>query len=87
VVVEPALRKPAQHGPLFLQPLLAAGVKISEEPLEEGRVFLAAVEVPAAAEKERLIKRPLKPVMPLLDVPVLVRLARPDLFAIRPVMP
>ena len=76
--LQPALRQRPQQGHLLGQAGPAARVELGEELLHEAGVGVAAGEVPAAPQQEGLVEGGLEAAVPLLDVAVLVALARPD---------
>lgn len=72
---------------LLGQTLLPAPVPLRQQLPHEDRVRRAAGEVAAAPQQQRLAQRTLEPVVALLRVTVLVRLAGLDRLAPQPVMP
>jgi len=78
--LQPPRRQRPQHLQLLGQPLLSPRVELAEQVPQELRVLLSAGEVPAAAQHQRLVHRFLEPSVPLLDVAVLVTVARLDLL-------
>jgi hypothetical protein len=76
-----------EPGHLFGQPGLTPGVELGEQPAEEGGVVVTAAEVAAAPQQEGLAEGLLEAVVPLLDVAVLVALARLDRLALQAVVP
>jgi hypothetical protein len=61
-------------------------VQLTEQIPEVVLVRFAAREVPAVAKQELLVEGSLEPVVPLLDVPVLVAVPGPDRFPFEAVM-
>jgi len=76
-----------QQRQLLRQTLLPVAVELLEQPAQERLVDGSALEVPAAAQQQRLLQGPLEPVMALLAVAVLVALARLDRLALQAVVP
>ena len=67
-----------QHGQFLGESLLAVGIATGHDLAEERLILAAADEVAAPPQHQRLVDGLLEPVMALLDVAVLVRLARLD---------
>jgi hypothetical protein len=85
--VEALPRQRPQQGQLLDQPRLAAAVTLREQLPQERLVRRPADEVPAAAQHQGLVQRPLELPVALLHVAVLVRLRRIDRLALQPVVP
>jgi hypothetical protein len=79
--------QPTQQRQLLSQTLLSARVELLEQPTQERLVLRPAGKVPAAAQQQRLLQRPLELPVALLTVPVLVGLARLDRLAPQTVVP
>jgi hypothetical protein len=84
--LEPPRRQGPQHRHLLRQPRPPAGVQLRQQLPQEGHVGVAVGEVPAAAQPQCLVHRLLKAAVPLLDVAVLVGVARLGLLAGQPVV-
>jgi len=80
-------RQRPQHRQLLSQPRRPTLVALPEQLPQKRCVGCAADEVPAAAQHQRLVQRPLELVMTLLHVAVLVRLVRVDHLALHVVVP
>jgi hypothetical protein len=87
VGVEPLPRQRPQQGQLLDQSRPPALVPPGEQLPQERLVRRPAGEVPAAAQHQRLIQRPLELPVALLHVAVLVRLRRVDRLALQAVVP
>lgn len=85
--LQTAVRQRPQHGHLLGQASLPPGVEPGEQLPQEGRVGVATGEVPAAAEHQGLVQGPLELAVTLLDIAVLVGLARLDRLPLKPVVP
>jgi hypothetical protein len=85
--VEPLPGQRAQQGQLLGQPHLPAPVALGEQLPQEGFVRRPAGEVPAAAQHQRLVQRPLELPVALLHVAVLMRPRRVDRLAPQAVVP
>jgi hypothetical protein len=68
------------------QPLLPARIELHAQLTQERRIGRAVGEIPAATQQQRLLQRRRQPVVPLLHVPVLVRLPGLNLLADQAVM-
>ena len=84
--LQPPRRQRPQHGALLGQPRPPAGVELPQDLPQELRVRLPAAEVAAAAQPQRLVYRLLEAAVPLLDVAVLVGVARLNLLPRQSVM-
>jgi hypothetical protein len=85
--VEALPRQRSQQGQLLDQPRLPAPIPLGEQPPQEPLVRRPAGEVPAAAQHQGLVQRPLELPVALLHVAVLVRLRRVDRLALQAVVP
>jgi len=85
--VEALPRQRPQQGQLLDQPRLPAPIALHEQLLQERLVSRPADEVPAAAQHQRLVQRPLELPVALLHVAVLMRLRRVDRLALQAVVP
>jgi hypothetical protein len=79
-------RQRPQQRHLLGQPLPAPGVELAEDLAHEGPVGVAASEVAAAPQHQRLVEGPLELVVALLGVAVLVGLAGLDRLPLQPVV-
>ena len=70
--LQPPHRQRPQHGDLLGQPRPPPGVELLQDLTQKLRVRLAAGEVAAAAQHQRLVHRLLETPVPLLDVAILV---------------
>jgi hypothetical protein len=84
--IQPLRRKWPQHGQLLGMTLAPGCVPRGDHVLEKAHVFLAAAEVPAASQIERLIHRRLEVPVGRLAVAILMRLADVDPLARQAVM-
>lgn len=84
--LQPQRRQRPQDFQLLGQPLAPARIELTELLPQELQVLVPAGEVPAAAQHQRLVHGLLEAVVPLLDVAVLVGVARLDLLGQQPVM-
>jgi hypothetical protein len=84
--LQPMPRQRSQQGPLLGQAADSARVLPGERLLQEGGVAVAAGEVAAAPQHQRLVQGPLEAVMALLHVAVLVALARLDRLPLQTVV-
>jgi hypothetical protein len=75
-----------QHRQLLGQPLLPAAVQLPKHLPHERRVVRPVRKIPAAAQQQRLVQRPLALPMTLLRIAVLVRLGRVDRLALQAVV-
>ena len=82
----PSRRQRPQQRSLFLQPLPPPRVELTKQLPQELVVLLPAGEIAAAAQHQRLVHGVLEAVVPLLDVAVLVGVARLDLLGHQPIM-
>jgi hypothetical protein len=80
-------RQGPQPGQLLGQTLLPMAVELLEQLTHKRLVGCPTREVPAAAQQQRLLQRPLEAVVALLGVAVLVGLARLDRLALQVVVP
>lgn len=80
-------RQRPQLGQFLRQTRLPRGIELREELAQERLVGPAAVEVPAAAQQQRLFQGPLELAVALLDIAVLVALARLDGLRLQAVVP
>lgn len=80
-------RQRSQLGQFLRQALLPGGIELREELTQKRLVGPAAVEVPAAAQQQRLFQSPLELAVALLDIPILVALARLDGLRLQTVVP
>ena len=80
-------RQRPQLGPFLGQTLRPRGIELREELTQERLVGRAAVDVPAAPQQQRLFQSPLELAVALLDIAVLVALARLDGLRLQAVMP
>jgi hypothetical protein len=87
VGVEALPRQRPQQGQLLDQSRLPALVPLREQLPQERLVRRPAGEVPAAAQHQRLVQRPLELPVALLHVAVLVRLRRVDRLPLQAVVP
>ena len=87
VILRAVPRQCTQHGLLPGPTLLTTGIDLVEELAQEGVVFGSLSEIALTAQHQRLIHRPAKTVMALLDIPVFVRTDRIGLARLQPVMP
>jgi hypothetical protein len=87
VGVEALPRERAQQRQLLDQPRPPALVPLGEQLPQERLVRRPAGEVPAAAQHQRLIQRPLELPVALLHVAILVRLRRVDRLALQAIVP
>ena len=71
-------RQRLQLGHFLRQTRLPPGIELREELTQERLVGTAAVEVPAAPQQQRLVQSTLELAVALLDVTVLIALARLD---------
>jgi hypothetical protein len=85
--LEAVLRQGTQQRQLLRQPLPPAGVELLEQPTQERLVVRPADEVPAAAQHEGLVQRPLELPVALLHVAVLMGMGRLDRLAHEAVVP
>jgi hypothetical protein len=79
-------RQRSQQGPLLSQAGNSARVLLGEQLLQENSVAIAAGEVPAAPQHQSLVHGCLEAVVPLLDIAVLVALARLDRLPLQAVV-
>ena len=84
--VQAIFRQQPELADLFEITVFTAGIQTLEQLLEKRLIRCHADEVAAAPQHQRLIDRLLEAIMPLFDIPVLIRLAGLGLFAIDPVM-
>ena len=80
-------RQRTQQRQFLGQTLLPARVELLEELTQKRLVGCPALELPAATHQQRLLQRPLEPIMALLRVPVLIALARLDGLPLQAVVP
>jgi hypothetical protein len=80
-------RQRSQHGQFLSQTLLPTAVKLPEQPQQKAFVGGPTAEVPAAPQHQGLVQGPLELAVALLDVPILVALARLDGLALQVVVP
>lgn len=85
--LQPAGRQGREHGAFLGESLLAVDIATGHDLAEEGLILAAADELAAPPQHERLVDGLLEPVMALLDVAVLVRLARLDRLGFEAVVP
>jgi hypothetical protein len=85
--LQTAGRQRTQPRQFLGQTLLPAAVELREQPPHERLVGRPALEVAAATHQQRLLQRPLEPMMALFAVAVLVGLARLDRLAAQTVVP
>jgi hypothetical protein len=81
----PRRQRPQQRH-LLGQALPTPGVELAKHLPHERPIVVAAGEIPAAPEHQRLVEGPLELVVALLGVAVLVGLARLDRLALEPVV-
>jgi hypothetical protein len=84
--LQPPRRQRPQQRHLLGQARTPPGVELAEQLPHEPPVVVAAGEIPAAAEHQRLVEGTLELVVALLGVAVLVGLARLDRLALEPVV-
>ena len=84
--VLPALRQASQVRQFHLEARAAPGIEGLEHLFQKRLVRRARGEVTAAAQQQRLVDRLLDPVMPLLDVAVLMGLRRLDPTTVHPIV-
>jgi hypothetical protein len=84
--LQPQPRQRPQPRAFFLQTLHTPRIELTEQLPQEGQVVVSAGEVPAAPQHQRLVHGFLEPSVPLLDVAVLVRVARLDLLGQQTIM-
>lgn len=85
--LQTTLRQRPQLRHFLGQLVLTVGIPLGEQRTHERFVLRPAGEVPVAPQQQRLVQRPLEPVMTLLAVPVLIGLARLDGLALQTVVP
>jgi hypothetical protein len=83
---QPPRRQRPQHRQLRRQALPPASVEPLLQLLQKAVVLFPARKIPAAAQHQRLVHGLLEAPVPLLDVAVLMRLARLDLLPAQPVI-
>ena len=84
--LQPASRQGRQDGHFLTKRLLTVGIGSGHELLEEQLIVASAGEIAAAPEHQGLVDGLLEPVMTLLDVAILVGLARLDRLTFQAVM-
>jgi hypothetical protein len=84
--LQATVRQGPQQGHLLGQAGLPSTIALGEQLPQEGRVTVAAGEVPAPPQHQGLVQRLLEAVVALLDVAVLVALARLDRLSLKPVV-
>jgi len=84
--LQPQHRQRPQQRALFLQTLHTPRIELTEQVPQEVQVLVPAGEVPAATQHQCLVHSVLEAVMPLLDVAVLMGMARLDLLGQQPIM-
>ena len=84
--LQPASRQGRQDGHFLIKPLLSVGIASGHDLLEEQRIVASAGEIAATSEHQGLVDGLLEPVMTLLDVAILVGLARLDRLTFQAVM-
>ena len=84
--VEALPRQRPQQGQFLGEPRLPAPIPLPEQLPQERLIRRPADEVPAAAQHQGLVQRPLELPMALLHVAVLVRLRRVDRLALQAVV-
>jgi hypothetical protein len=85
--LQPSRGQRPQHGQLLRQTPLPPRVALLEQLTQERLVATAAGEVPAATQQQRLLQATLELAVALLDVAVLVALARLDGLRLQAVVP
>ena len=85
--LQAAARQRPQDGHLFRQARLPPGVEPGPQLPQKGPVAVAVGEVAAATQHQGLIQGPLELAVALLDIAVLVGLARLDRLPLQAVMP
>ena len=85
--LQPPRRQRLEQRQLLSQPLLPARVELLEQTTQERRVLRPVGKVPAAAQQQGLVQRPLELPVALLHVAVLVGLPRLDCLALQSVVP
>jgi hypothetical protein len=85
--LQTTLRQRPQLRHLLGQLVLTVGIPLGEQGTHKRFVLRPAGEVPVAPQQQRLVQRPLEPMVALLAVAVLVGLARLDGLALQTVVP
>jgi hypothetical protein len=85
--LQPPCRQRPQHRQLLGQPRPPAGVELLQNLPQELRVRLPVGEIAAAAQHQRLVHGLLETPVPLLDVAILVGMARLNLLSRQSVVP
>ena len=62
------------------------GIKLIQQRLQKLFIFAAAVKIPAAPQDQCLFNSTLEPMMPLLNITVLIRMARLCLTTAKTIM-
>jgi hypothetical protein len=79
-------RQRTQRRQFLREPLTPTGVELIPKPVQKTRVFVTISKIPAASQHQRLVHRFLETPVPLLDVAVLMGVARLDLLPDESVM-
>jgi hypothetical protein len=85
--LQPPRRQRTQQRQFLGQPASTARVELGEQATQELLILRPTREVPAAAQHQGLVQRPLELAMALFHVPVLVGMARLDRLSLQAVVP